>query len=193
MLKYMRQNPMIAAGILLPLVIVVFFILATAIPKFLVEPPAHDFLFTVPDNNSSQPEIEVRFDVVNNRLRVRLFKKKSNYPAVYKLYLFDHETLDVREIPIDLPNDTESFEDADEIDLADLANRSISTERRAPDGYEIRPPRSRNGNLMTALFGSNRRNRLSIHKSGAVIDVPHPGNDAYYYYYNVNFLGWLTN
>ena len=41
MLNYMRQNPMIAAGILLPLVIVVFFVLATAIPNWMVEPTAH--------------------------------------------------------------------------------------------------------------------------------------------------------
>lgn len=193
MLKYMRQNPMIAAGILLPLVIVVFFVFATAIPKFLVEPPAHDFLFTVPENRGSKPAIELRFDVVDNRLRVRLFKTNLAYRSVARLYLFDHETLDVREITIDVPNDPETFEEADEIDVAEFAKRPISTERKAPDGYEIRQPRYRNGNLMTALFGGNRRNRLSIHKSGAVIDVPDPANNAYYYYYNVNFIGWLTD
>jgi len=193
MLKYMRQNPMIAAGILLPLVIVVFFVLATAIPKWMVEPPGHDFVFTVPDNRGSKPAIELRFDVVDDRLRARLFKTDLTYRSVQSLYLFDHETLDVREITIDIPGDPETFEDGDEIDLADVANRPISTARKAPDGYEIRQPRYRNDNLMTVLFGSNRRNRLSIHKSGAVIDIPHPGNNAYYYYYNVNFLGWLTD
>jgi hypothetical protein len=192
MLKYIRQNPMIAAGILLPFVIVLFFLLATAIPRWMVEPPAYDFLFTVPDNRGSRPEIEMRFDVVDNRLRVRLFKTKVNYRNVPSLYLFEHETLDVREISIDIPNDPETFEDGDNIDLADFSNRQITAARKAPDGYEIRQPRYRNDNLMTVLFGSNRRNRLSIHKSGAVIDVRHPENDAYYYY-NVNFLGWLTN
>jgi hypothetical protein len=192
MLKTMRQNPMIAAGILLPLVIVVFFVLATAIPKWLVDPPAHDFLFTVPENRSSSPEIELRFDVANNRLRVRLFKTKAVYGTVPRLYLFDHETLNVREILIDLPNDPEAFENGDEIDVAEFVHRQISAERKAPDGYEIRQPRYRNDNLMTALFGSSRRYRLAIHKSGAVIDVPHPDNNAYYYY-NVNFLGWLTD
>ena len=29
--------------------------------------------------------------------------------------------------------------------------------------------------------------------TGAVVDVPNPANNAYYYYYNVNFLGWLTD
>lgn len=193
MLKYLRQNPMIAAGILLPLVIVVFFVFATAIPKWLVDPPAYDFLFTVADNRSTNPKIEVRFDVVNDRLRVRLFKTKVDYPTVATLYRFDHETLDSREISIDLPNDTESFEDGEEVELSAFADRPISTGRKAPDGYEISEPRYRDGNLMTALFGSNRRNRLSIHNSGAVIDVPQPSNNAYYYYYNVNFLGWLTD
>lgn len=190
MLKRLRENPMIAASILLPLVIVVFFLLATAIPKWLVDPPAHSFLFTVPDQTYSTPEINVRYDVIDGRLRVRVFKTDVSYRHAPRLYLFDSARQATREITVDLPVNKDSFEDGDEIVVAELKGRRISTERTAPDGYEVYGPGYRNDNLITALFGGNRRRDFSIVKSGAVIEIPHPGSNVYYY--NVTFLGWLT-
>lgn len=191
MLKRLRQNPMIAASILLPLVIVVFFLLATAIPKWLVDPPAHGLLFTVPDRTYSAPEIHVRYDVIDSRLRVRVFKTGVTYRNSPRLFLFDPGKSVTREIMFDLPVDKDSFEDGDELVVPELAGRTVSTERTAPDGYEVFGPDYRNSNLMTALFGGNRRRDFSIVKSGAVVDIPQPGNNVYYY--NVRFLGWLLD
>ena len=191
MLKRLRENPMIAASILLPLVIVVFFLLATAIPKWLVDPPAHSFLFTVPDHTYSTPEIDVRYDVMEGRMRVRVFKTGVTYRNSPRLYLFDHKKLAIREITVDLPVNKDNFEDGDEIVVAELASRTVAPERTAPDGYEVFTPGYRSGNLMTALFGGSRRRDFSVVKSGAVIDIPLPGNNLNYY--NVTFLGWLTD
>ena len=192
MLKYLRQNPMIAAGILMPLVIVVFFILATAIPRSLVAPPAHDFLFTTAGESGCKPEINVRFDVVDERLRARVFKTNVTCRRVPRLYLFDHETLDVREVEFDWPHDLESFEDGDEINIAAFANRSMSSKRKAPDEYEVRFPGYRSDNLMTALFGGQRRYGFSIHKSGNAIELPRPEGSVNYYT-GMKFVGWLTD
>ena len=191
MLKRLRENPMIAASILLPLVIVVFFLLATLIPKWLVDPPAYSFLFTVPDHTYSTPEIDVRYDVIDGRLRVRVFKTGVTYRNSPRLYLFDHENLVTREITVDLPVNEDSFEDGVELAVSELPDSTLLTERRAPDGYEVFGPGYRNNNLMTALFGGNRRRNFSIVKSGAIIEIPHPG--ANIYYYNATFLGWLTD
>jgi len=191
MLKRLRENPMIAASILLPLVIVVFFLLATAIPKWLVDPPAHSFLFIVPDHSYSTPEIDVRYDVIDSRLRVRVFKTDVSYRNTPRLYLFDSDKQVTREITIDLPVNKDSFEDGDEIVVSEFGGRRISTERTAPDGYEVYGPGYRNDNLITALFGGNRRRNFSVVKSGAVFEIPHPGYNSYYY--NVTFLGWLTD
>ncbi len=192
MLNSLRQNPLIAAAILLPLIIVVFFVLASALPKWLVDPPAYDFVFTVPDSRGGMPDIELRYDVKNDRVRARLYKTNTPYGLIPKLYLYEHETQDVREISVDLPGSTEEFEDGTEIDLPELANRTVSTARKAPDGYEIQEPRYGSDNLMNALFGSSRRYRLSVEKSGAVFDIPSDGRSNYYYY-NVSFLGWLID
>ena len=192
MLKHIRQNPMIAAGILLPLIIVVFFLLATAIPRWLVAPPEYDFVFTVPEHNPSRRDVELTIDVVDNRLRARLFKKNDYYRGIARLYVFEHETQDVREISINIPGDLESFEDGAEIIVPEFADRSISTNREAPDGYELLGPGyGRGDNLMTALFGGHRRYQLSIHKAGAVVEIPSTG-DHRNYYYSATFLGWVT-
>ena len=192
MLKQIRQNPMIAAGVLLPLIIVVFFLLATAIPRWLVAAPEYDFVFTVPESNPNRRKIELTIDVVDNRLRARLFKKNDYYRGVARLYVFEHETQDVREISINIPGNLETFEDGAEIDVPEFANQSISTSRKAPDGYGVLGPGyRRGGNLMTELFGGRRRHQFSIHKSGAVIEIPNPADNRYYYY-SATFLGWLT-
>lgn len=193
MLKQIRQNPMIAAGILLPLVIVVFFLLATAIPKWLTAPPEYDLVFTVPEHNPNRRDVELTIDVMDNRLRARLFKKNEYYRGIARLYVFEHETQDVREISINLPGDMEALEDGTEVDVPGFANRSISTSRKAPDGYEVLGPGyRRGGNLMTELFGGRRRHQFSIHKSGAVIEIPNQG-DHRNYYYSATFLGWVTD
>ena len=192
MLKQIRQNPMIAAGILLPLIIVVFFLLATAIPRWLVAPPEYDFVFTVPEHNPSRRDVELTIDVVDNRLRARLFKKNDYYRGIARLYVFEHETQEVREISINIPGQVEVLEDGAEIDIPEFASRSISTSRQAPDGYELLGPGyRRGGNLMTELFGGHRRYHMSIHKSGAVVEIPDPG-DHRNYYYSATFLGWVT-
>lgn len=192
MLKQIRQNPMIAAGILLPLIIVVFFLLATAIPRWLVAPPEYDLVFTVPEHNPNRRDIELTIDVVDNRLRARLFKKNDYYRGVARLYVFEHENQEVREIAINIPGNVAALEDGAEIDIPEFANRSISTSRQAPDGYELLGPGyRRGGNLMTELFGGHRRYQLSIHKSGAVVEIPNLG-DHRNYYYSATFLGWVT-
>lgn len=191
MLQRLRENPMIAASIALPLLVVVFFLLASALPKWLVEPPGYSFLFTVPDHTQRSPAIDVRFDVVDGRLRVRVYNAEDYYRSTPRLYLFDHETLAAREIHFDLPANVDSFEDGDEIDVPGFGDSRILTERTAPDGYEIRGSDYRGDNLVTALFGGHGHRSLSVHKSGAVFDIPNP--EINNYYYNVNFLGWLAN
>ena len=191
MLKRLRENPMIAASILLPLIVVVFFVLATALPKWFVEPPAYSVLFTGPDYSHRAPEIDVRFDVHNDRLRARVYKTDVTYRNTPKLYLFDHEKRTTREVSIDLPASKDSFEDGDEIVVAGFEQQRLLTEHIAPDGYEIRTSTYRRQNLVTALFGNHRYKSLAMHKNGAVVDVAQPATDTYYY--NARFLGWLVD
>lgn len=191
MLKVIRQNPMIAAGILLPALVALFFILATAVPKWLVEPPQYDFLFTHYDYRSSIPRVELRFDVRERKLRARVFETQNSSGTVPRLLLYNAGEGTVAEIFVDVPGDAGGFEDGDVVAVPDLANATISTATTSPDGYTVNDPNYRSGGLMRAFFGGGRRQGLSISKSGALITVPDVGENRYYYN-NTRFIGWIT-
>ena len=41
--RFLRENAFLAAAVCLPLLVVVFFVLASIIPRWLVAPPAYDY------------------------------------------------------------------------------------------------------------------------------------------------------
>lgn len=189
MFQLIRKNPMLAAGILLPVVVVVFFVLATAIPRMLVEPPQYDFLFQSMQSPSTGLPIEITIAVEDERIKARAFKTERNYRSIPKLFLVDVESQIVREIAIELPDDLDSFENGTYLEIPDLASRVVSTSRTAPDGYEVRGPGYRGGDFFP-FFRGGRSYSFTLHKSGAVVDVPQAEGS---YYYNASFLGWLMD
>lgn len=191
MIRLLRQNPMLAAGILLPLVVVVFFMLATMIPRWLVDPPAYDFVFTSIQGNSTGPAVELSFVVEGDRIRARVYQSEQPYRNLPRLFLFEHETQSVREITVTLPAAVEDFEDGDYIDVPGLESRTVSTRREAPDGYEIYGPNYRGGDFFP-FYRSRGYSALTLSKNGAVIEVPQVGASGTYYY-NATFLGWLLD
>ncbi|MDX1498824.1 MAG: hypothetical protein R3176_02940 [Woeseiaceae bacterium] len=190
MLKFLRSNPTIAAGILLPLVVAAFFVIATAIPRWLVAPPAHDLLFTVHDYRHESPAIEVRFDVTDDRVRARAFRPENSYRSVPRLYRYEHATDTVRELTVELPADND-FENGILLDMPALSGTRVSAARRAPDGYEITGPEYRGGGLMGLFFGRRRQPGLAISKEGAVFEIPDVDGRPFYYG-SVSFLAWVV-
>ncbi len=192
MIQLIRRNPMLAAGILLPFIVVVFFMLATAIPRWLVDPPQYDFVFTSMQNPTSGPPIDLAIVVEDQRVKARVYKKENAYRTMRKLFVFDHETRSIREIPIKLPTDVDNLENGAYIDIPELAARTASTSRTSPDGYEVRGPGYRGGDFFP-FFGGRHSYSFTLHKDGAVVDIPRVNDDTTYYYYNASFLGWLTD
>ena len=190
MFQLIRKNPMLAAGILLPVVVVVFFVLATAIPRLLVEPPQYDFLIQSMQNPSTGLPIQISIAVEDERVRARIYKTEANYRSIPKLFLVDIESRTVREIALKLPDDLDSIENGAYIDIPDLASRVVSSSRTAPDGYEVRGPGYRGGDFFP-FFRGGRAYSFTLHKDGAVVDIPQ--TDGTYYYYNASFVGWLTD
>lgn len=191
MLKLLRSNPTIAAGILLPLVVAAFFVIATAVPRWLIGPPAYDLLFTVHDYRHESPGIEVRFDVADNRVRARAYSPENNYRSVPRLFRYEHATDAVRELTVELPSGADGFEDGTLLPIPELDGTPVSAARRAPDGYEITGPEYRSGGLMGLFFGRRHRPGLAVSKDGAVFEIP-AVNGRHFYYGNVNFLAWVV-
>lgn len=188
----MRKNPTIAAGILLPLVVAAFFVLASAIPRWLVAPPTHDLLFVVYEYKREPPAIGVRFDVVDERLRAQAFPPDGSYRNLPSLYRFAHDTNAVHEVVVEFPDDPEGLEDGAVLRIPELEGIRISPALQAPDGYEVANSRYDRNGLMGLFFGRRHRSGLALRKSGAIVAVPSV-DGRHFYYGDVTFLGWVVD
>ena len=190
--KFIKNNAFIIIGIALPLLVVVFLLLASSIPKWLVEAPQYDFLFTVDSNQARTSTVRVEFQVYKDHLKAKAYKQDlPNYNRLSRLFIFEHESLSIREIPVDIPEEVEEIKNGTEITITEFANQKLSSLRRAPDGYEFKSPyRSGYGFFGGLFYGGRYGQRAAIAKSGRVVAVEYP--DSYGYSYGaVKFLGWI--
>ena len=188
--KLLRENATLAVGIVLPILVVVFFLLATYIPRLLVDPPQYDFLFVQANDYRDQPSrwrYEIDIDS-QRKLRVRAFLTKAGTYYRPRLFLFEHLSANVQEIGLPIPEATENAEDGVVLEVPQFANQVIDPHQIAPDGYELIEPRSRGGGF-SSLFYRGGRSSMAIGKSGAVVAVP-VGTDIGYQAYR--FLGWIV-
>ena len=181
-----KDNLLIVMGVSLPLLVILLFLLATTIPKLLVAPPQHDFLFT--SYVSAYPNLapaRVNIDVYQGRVRARIYRDQG--ARMTKLFLLDHNTSNLREIPISIPGQAETLEDGTEIRIPELETLRLDPSLKAPDGYEFRGPDYRGGGIVPELLGMRRSRRATITRGGAVISLPLDPP-----HYSVHFLGWVV-
>lgn len=193
MKKLLRENPVIALSIALPILVVALFSAATLLPKLLVDSPAYSLLLVDDTANTSiSSPVNIDLSLVNDRVRVRISKRKEDErEQLPRIYIFDHATASVRDIPIPLPEDIDQLKDGTEIVVPGLTDLRISAAFRAPDGYEFHGYANGGAGLMTGLFGGNRtRNGVTITKDGAIVRIRLPV--AHDWYSDIRFLGWVV-
>lgn len=204
--QWAKENTFVVAAVALPALVAAFFVLATVIPGWFVDPPRYDFIYT--DKNYDQRQVGDQWASVrikNEQLvgRVITAKQTQNH-LVPKLYRYHADTGNVAEISISIPSgfdstgepenqySTETLSTADfPLDL--FSGRRILTNHTSPDGYVFRSNTRGGSGLFGEIFGMGRyRSHHGIEKSGNVIPIPHQGATNYYYG-NVTFLGWLAD
>lgn len=191
--RVLKDNAFLVASVALPLVVVLFFLVARTLPAILVAPPAHDVLFSVPDYTASdQRSLRMEVRVVDNRLQVRWTRlEEPSYQVAHRVYRFHSEAGTVEEVQLPEPADPETLEGTTNLIVEDLSAYSVDSGPTAPDGYEFKASGRGGSGLMNELFGSRRRGSRSVlSKNGRTIAIPTidtiPYRDA-----QVRFLGWL--
>ena len=188
--KFIRDNIVLVAGIALPLLVMLFFLLALWVPRWLVAPPQHDLLFSGvswSERSSSTVNLVVSED---GRLKVRYFKEEEVQSPLRRLFIYEHATQDVREILIPSMPEEIGGDLKVEREISEMAARRVSTQRTAPDGYEFQGPQYIRNDFLWMGFGG-RRSKLSIRKNGAVVTIP--TLSSYPYYSGTEFVGWLVD
>ena len=189
--KLFRENAVLVIGILLPVAVVVLFVLATYIPRLLVDPPQYDFLFAQ-DYSYSPPQSRWRYEIdidSGRKLRVRAFlNEPGKYAPRARLFLYEHLSGNVREISLPAPETAENTEAGVLVEVPEFSDQVIDSRRVAPDGYEL-VERRRGRGFLLGLFYRGGRHGLAIGKNGAVVAVP-SGDDVNWY--GARFLGWVV-
>lgn len=197
MKSFFRENPTIAFGLGLPLLLVVVFLLVSGIPALLVDPPQYDVIYATEYNNYPNG---VQISVVNRKVQVVYLGNSAGYQKP-RLWRYNAKTGGVQEISIMLPPGLTppgrpvTPEDAAKItpiDVPDIAALTIDPSSVAPDGYEFSTGMNGySGDVFTGLFYSSRyRNEAVLTKKGRSIRLPNAGN--MYYGNNTRFVGWVV-
>ena len=193
MRTFLRKNMMIVVSIALPLLVILFFALASVLPGLYTTPPAYDFLLTLQGvSTAKSARVRINLTVIDGQIKAVASETDGSYYDNFpRLFRYHHLTGEVTEISIPIPESINGSEDGSDIFIPELAGLRVSDKLRAPDGYEFNGSR-RGGGFVTELFGGSRKqNDVRISKNGAVVRVRLPTSD--YWYNGARFLGWVLN
>lgn len=198
MKSFFRENPTIAFGLGLPLLLVVVFLLVSGIPALLVDPPQYDAVYATEYNNY---QTGVQISVVDRKVQVLHQGNSTGYQKP-RLWRYSAKTGGVQEISYMLPpglmppgQSPVTPEDAARItpiDVPDLAALTVDSTSIAPDGYEFSAGMNGySGDVFAGMFYSSRyRNEAVLTKKGRSVRLPNAGN--MYYGNNTRFIGWVV-
>lgn len=197
MQKFIKENPTIAYGLGLPLLLVVIFLIVSGLPQLLVPKPQYELLYAT--GIHSYPNV-IQIAVVDQKVQV--FYQGNPYgnqrPRVWR---YNPQSGGVREIAIILPPSPDSAGNVSGagrqepkttlINVSDLAGLRVDSSSVAPDGYEFRGADNRySRNIFGGLFYSRRYSHEAVlAKNGRRIRLPN--SEDRYYGGNVQFVGWI--
>ena len=176
----------------LPALVVAFFLVATAIPRWTVAPPAYDLLIRVGRSyGPAPPQVDVQFRVRDGQLETTIKPApKDFYLQPWSLFVFDHEKLNLTPVPFNVPEQLPADAQPRTIVVEALAGRRILDQAKAPDGYEFRTETGGGSGFVGDIFGMHRYDpRASVVNRGRVIRIPLPA--GYEFLSPVASIGWL--
>lgn len=190
MQSFLKENGVLIAGILLPLVLTFVFFVSTQINRANIEPPQHSLIYASQYYPSSHNHPYV-FTVEDGQVYFKYFPPeddehnhnhyKRNPP---KLFIYNPADDDTTEIA--LPDASRGDTEIKQIPEA-LQGVEVSSSTKSPDGFIFERDIRSSGNLMTEMFGGGyrSRNRYVLKKDGTKFVVP----DAQTY--GSEFIGWV--
>ncbi len=198
MKAFLRENPTVAFGLGLPLLLVVVFLLISGVPVLLVAAPQYDVLYATEYYSYAGGGVQI--SVANQKVQVVYQGGPQNYPMP-RIWRYRAKTGGVQEIMIVLPpsppGPTDDGAGASPrrvlIDVPELAGLTVDASSIAPDGYEFMAGRADYRNdIFSELFGFSRyRDQATLTKDGRSVRLPNAGGA--YYYGNTRFIGWVVS
>lgn len=191
-LAFLKKHGFVIAGVGLPLLVILAFVVARMLPVYLVADPRYDLVYaSTGDYQDGMRDRTCELAPVEGRLRVRwTLAKEPVYWQTQRVFRLNPASGDVVELEVPAALDLEAQGGSQEFFLEGLEDVRVEPALRAPDGYEYEIAYSGGGGLFGEIFYHGPRGARSvIHKSGRRIEVPRPGHDPYSYA-SLRFIGW---
>lgn len=188
--RFLRDNLFLVAAAALPIVVIGFFLLVTAVPRWMVPAPAHDLLLTAHAFDQAAPRVSVELSVREETLQATIRPLSPNAsPQRLTLWLFDHHTLNVRQLPLGVP-ELSAGESSRTLAVEALSGRRVLAQTKAPDGYEFQTRGRGSPGIVGDLFGMRRYDHaVAIVSRGRVVPIEMPSS---YEYQSPVFVGWVV-
>lgn len=190
---FLKDNAFLIAATALPLVVAAFFVASSIIPRFLVAPPGYDLVLrTDGAYDATSPRIAVDYTVRDGAVEATVRPLPANtYLRPGALFLFEHRTSTVRDLPVNLPRDLGDNDPPRTIIVTALAGRRVLAQPKAPDGYQFEIRSRRGPGLVGEIFGMNRYDSgTALVNNGRIVPITLP---MPYQYYSVQAVGWVVD
>lgn len=137
--RTLRDNAFLVAAVLLPVLVVSFFLLATAVPRWTVPPPAYDLLVRgLRPYDQTRSKVAYDIDVRDGQVQVTIRALPTDgYAQRPALFLVDHQTLNAREIQMHLPETLPAGDPPRVIVIDAVPGRRVMAQANARDGYAL--------------------------------------------------------
>ncbi len=202
MTKFIRENLVLVAGIVLPVLLIIGFLILAHLPKAMLTPPQYDFLVVgYRYDHQHQRNYYLSFEIKNNKLQ-GIVTPKDNTSTYHNrqhasLFLYNLAEDRFTEISYRLPEEVDNLEQQTFFAIPELERHEFSENLVSPDGYrfEYLGHRGRGG-LLGEIFGMGRRHtsQYVLTKNSAHVELPFPATQPHYYYsHNLSFLGWIVS
>lgn len=192
-----RQNVVLVVGLVLPIVVMAAFMVASGLPQRLSDPPKQSLVFATTDYSFTTQGVPVapRFIVRDGTLHAQFTQLPSRRGNEWKkLYLYDAATQKVRQLEFGLPAGAESIDVTREDVVESTRNYTLDTTLQAADGYELTYGGRVDGGFFNEFLWRSRDAygpRLT-RKGGASIRLTVADGQLAYGPGGVEFLGWVT-
>ena len=212
--KFVKDNLVLLTGILLPILLIVLFMVASTLPRMMATPPQYDFLFTdsqYHSNLSSPVNISLKVDdktgkigaiiTENQKYENNNYYRNNYFPVVYR-YDARHRTARAinhsyfREV---LQEQGEKLLEDKNLEIPDfLSGLTLDKNTVSPDGYTLDTDYRRryNDSLAGFMFSMGRGSRYrgyQLKKGNAAFSFEVSNADGNHYYHGnqFTFLGWV--
>ncbi len=199
MKKFLKDNFVLVVGLTLPILLMIGFIVFSALPRSLSNPPQHDLIFAVPDYSYSGTNFPVTVMlIVRDGVLTAQYTRVTQVPNFAysggwkKLYRYEAGPQTVRELPFSIPQDAASIASTREDIVEATKGLKLDTTARAPDGYELDYRTNRGGGLLTDIFWSPSSTEPRLRKGTSSVRLRTGDRRTDFYAGNVEFIGWVV-